>query len=98
MSVKDNCKNKVAFDTWEKTGREDRKLTVMMGALAARHDGTNRQFKPQIYQSRRRDKVEIVMTHIIMTEEIIKIDIDHIVVTEEIRKDRIQVDEVWTKL
>ena len=30
------------------------KLTVMMGKLAARDKGTNRQFKPKIYQSRRR--------------------------------------------
>ena len=53
MSIKDNYK-KVTFDTWD--GLEDTidKLTVMMGRLAARDNGTNRQFKPQIYQSRRR--------------------------------------------
>ena len=38
------------------------------------------------------DKVEIFMTHIIMTEEITKIDIDQIVVAEEFSIDRIEVD------
>ena len=45
----------------------------MMGKLAARDNGTNRQFKPQVYQSKGRGQVEFFMIHIIMTEEIIKI-------------------------
>ena len=64
----------------------------MMGKLVTRDDGTNRQFKTQIYQSRKVDKAEIFMTYIIMTEEISEIDIDQIVVTEEISIDEIEVD------
>ena len=48
----------------------------MIGKPAARDNRTNRQFKPQIYQSRRRDKVELFMTHIIMIEEIVKVGIE----------------------
>ena len=59
MSIKDNCNKKVTFDT--RDGLEDKidKLTVMMGKLAARDNGTNRQFKPQIFQSRRRGQSRI---------------------------------------
>ena len=54
MSIKDIYKKKVAFDTWD--GLEDKidRLTVMMGKLAAGDNGINKQFKPQIYQSKRR--------------------------------------------
>ena len=54
MSIKDSYKKKITFNTWD--GLEDKidKLTVMMGKLAARDNRTNRQFKLQIYQSRRR--------------------------------------------
>ena len=63
MSVKDNYSKKVTFDTQD--GLEDKidKLTVMMGKLAARDNGTNRQFKPQIYQSRRRQNRKFYDTH-----------------------------------
>ena len=37
-----------------RTRRKKDKLTVMMGKLSARNNGINRQFKSQIYQSRRR--------------------------------------------
>ena len=48
MIIKDNCNKKVTFDTQD--GLEDKidKLTVMMGKLAARDTGTNKQFKHQI--------------------------------------------------
>ena len=44
----------LTFDT--KDGLEDKinKLTVMIGTLAAKDSGSVRQFKPQIYQSRKR--------------------------------------------
>ena len=47
MSIKDNYNKIVTFGT--RDGLEDKtdKLTVMMGKLAARDNGTNRQFKPQ---------------------------------------------------
>ena len=54
MSTKDNYNKKGTFETWD--GLEDKidKLTVMMGKLAARDNGMNRQMKPHIYQSKRR--------------------------------------------
>ena len=56
----------------------------MMGKLVARDNGTNRQFKPHIYQSRRRGQSRIFfMIHIVMTEEIIKIGTDQIAEIEE---------------
>ena len=55
MSIKDSYNNKkVTFDTWD--GLEDKidRLTVMMGKLATKDNKINKQFKPQIYQSKRR--------------------------------------------
>ena len=54
MSIKDNYNKRVTFDTQD--GLEDKidKLPVMMGKIAARDNGTTKQYKPQIYQSRRR--------------------------------------------
>ena len=48
MSIKDSYNKKVTFDTQD--GLEDKidKLTVMMGKLATKDNGTNRQFKSQI--------------------------------------------------
>ena len=54
MSIKDNYNKKVTFDTWDRLEDKIDKLTIMMGKLAARDKGANRQFKPQIYQSRRK--------------------------------------------
>ena len=48
-----SCNKKVTFYTWDRLEDKIDKLTVMMGKLAARDNGTNTQFKPQIYQSRR---------------------------------------------
>ena len=55
MSIKDSYNNKkVTFDTQK--GIEDKidRLTVMIIKLAANDEGTNKQFKSQIYQSKRR--------------------------------------------
>ena len=54
MSITDSYNKKVTFDTQD--GLEDKinKLTVLMNKLATRDNGTNRQFKPQNYQSMRR--------------------------------------------
>ena len=55
MSIKESHNNKrVTFDT--QGGLEDKidRLTVMMSQLVTKDDGTNKQFKPQIYQSKRR--------------------------------------------
>ena len=53
MSIKDNYNRKVTFDTQDRPEGKIDKLTVMIAKLAARDNGTNKQFKPHIYQSRR---------------------------------------------
>ena len=87
MSVKYSYNKKATFDTPDRLEDKIDKLTAMMGKLAARGNETNRQFKPQVYQSRRRGQSR--KFYDIMTEEITKIDIDQIVVTDEISIDRI---------
>ena len=54
MSIKDSYNKRDTFDTQD--GLEDKidRLTVMMEKLTTRDNGTNRQFKPQIYQSKTR--------------------------------------------
>ena len=55
MSIRDSYNNnKVTFETQD--GSEDKidRLTVMMSKLATKDDGTYKQFKSQIYQSKRR--------------------------------------------
>ena len=54
MSIKDNHSRRVTFDTGDELGDKIDKLTVMIGKLAARDSGSGRQFKPQIYQGKRR--------------------------------------------
>ena len=54
MSIRDGHNRKVSFDTREELGDKIDKLVVMIGKLATRDSGTNRQFKPQIHQSRGR--------------------------------------------
>ena len=55
MSIKDSYNNRnVTFNTQD--GFEDQiyRLTVMIGKLATRVNGINKQFKPKIHQSKRR--------------------------------------------
>ena len=54
MSIKDGHHRKVSFDTREELGDKIDKLAVMIGKLATKESGPNRQFKPQIHQSRGR--------------------------------------------
>ena len=54
MSMKDNHSRRVTFDTGDELGDKVDKLTVMVGKSAARDSGSGRQFKPQIYQGKRR--------------------------------------------
>ena len=44
----------VSFDIREELGDKIDKLMVMIGKQAARDSGSGQQFKPQIYQSKRR--------------------------------------------
>ena len=50
MSIRDGHHRKVSFDTREELGDKIDKLAVMIGKLATRDGGTNRQCKPQIHQ------------------------------------------------
>ena len=54
MSIRDGHHRKVSFDTREELSYNIDKLVVKIGQLATRDGGTNRQFKPQIHQSRHR--------------------------------------------
>ena len=54
MSIRDGHNRKVSFDTREELGDKIDKLVVMIGKLAAKDNGTGRQFKPQIHQNRGR--------------------------------------------
>ena len=54
MNIRDGHNRKVSFDRREELGDKIDKLAVMLGKLAIRDSGTNRQFKPQIHQSRGR--------------------------------------------
>ena len=54
MSIRDDHQRRVAFDTKEELGDKIDKLAGMIGNLATRDSRTNRQFKPQIHQSRGR--------------------------------------------
>ena len=54
MGIKDSYTKKVTFDTHDGLEYKIDQLTAMMGKMAARDNGMNRQFKHQIYQSKRR--------------------------------------------
>ena len=54
MSIKDNHSRRLIFDTGAGLGDKIDKLTVVIGNLSARDSGSGRQFKPQIYQGKRR--------------------------------------------
>ena len=54
MSIRDGHNRKVSFDTMEELGNMIDKFAVIIGKLATRDGRTNRQFKPQIHQSRGR--------------------------------------------
>ena len=54
MSSRDGHQRRVSFDMKEELGNKIDKLVVMIGKLATRDTRTNKQFKPQIHQSRGR--------------------------------------------
>ena len=53
MSIKDNPSRRATFDTGNELGDKIGKLMVMIGKLAARDSRSGRQFKLQMYQSKR---------------------------------------------
>ena len=54
MSIRDSHHTKVSFDTREELGNKIDKLAVVIGKLATKESVSNRQFRPQIHQSRDR--------------------------------------------
>ena len=54
MSIKDNHNRRVTLDTGDELGDKIDNFTVIIGKLAARDSTSGRQFKPQIYQGKRR--------------------------------------------
>ena len=54
MSIRDNQSRRVIFDTGDELGDKIDKLIVIIGKLVARDRGSGRQFKPHIYQGKRR--------------------------------------------
>ena len=55
MSIKDSYnKERVTFDMQDGVEEKIDTLTVMMSKLAANNEGTNEQFKPKIFKSKRR--------------------------------------------
>ena len=83
ISIKDNHGRRVSFDTKKELGDKIDKLTVMIGKLAARGSGSGRQFKPQIYQGKCKDKIEVTMTDAFMISKVIKKEIGQIVKTRD---------------
>ena len=61
MSIKDSHNKKITFNTWDELKDKIYGLTVMIGKLATRDNGTNKQLKPQTYQSRRRAQSRIFL-------------------------------------
>ena len=58
MSTKDSYVNKrVTFDTKDALEEKIDRLMTMMSKLTAQDDEQNKQFKPKIYQGRRRGQV-----------------------------------------
>ena len=56
MNIKDSYSSnkKVTFDTQDRIEENIDKLTVMMNKLTTKDDGLNKQFKPEIFQGKRR--------------------------------------------
>ena len=58
MNMKDGYINKkVTFDTWDILGEKIDRHTTMMSKLTTQDDGQNKQFKPKIYQGKRRGQM-----------------------------------------
>ena len=72
MYIKDGYNSKkVTFDMQDRLDDKIDKLTSMVSELTPQVNNNNKQFKPKIFKANTEDKQEIIMTR-----EIIKIDID----------------------
>ena len=54
MSIKDIHNRRITFNTGDELGDKINRLTVIIGKLAARDSRSGRQFKPQLYQGKKR--------------------------------------------
>ena len=97
MSITDKHSGRVTFDTGDELGDMMDKLTVMIGKIAARDNGSGRQFKPQIYQGKRSRQKEVVMINAVMISEVIRIDKGQLVETGDIT-DKIEEDQGLNKI
>ena len=80
MNIKDGYASKrVTFDTQDGLEEKIDRLTSMMSKLTIQDNSQNKQFKPKIYQGKRRGQTETFMIDITIMREIIKIGIDQIV-------------------
>ena len=71
----------------------------MMGKWATRDNRTNRQFKPQIYQSKRRGLSRIFRRDTIMNSEVMKIGTDQIRGIGEFNLlDKVEVDQGMNRI
>ena len=74
MSIRDGHQRRVSFDMKEEFSDKIDKLAVLIGKLATRDSGTNKQFKPQIHNVEVEVKIEITVT----IQETIRIGTDQI--------------------
>ena len=58
MILKEGYSKRVTFDTTDGIEQKIGKLAVMMGKLVTEDEGQNRQFKPQVYQSKWRYRID----------------------------------------
>ena len=71
----------------------------MVGKLETRDSGTYRQFKPQIYQGKEGNRVEIFMIDVIVINKVSKIGIDKIAEIEGFNLvNKVEIDQVMSKL
>ena len=79
MSIKYNYNNKrVTFDMQDRIEEKIDRLVAMMSKLTAKDDGTNKQFKPKISQSKRRQTRNFYDKHN-YNQKIIRIGKDQVV-------------------
>ena len=96
MSKKDNHSRRVMFDTVNELRDKIDKLMVMIGKLAARDSRSGRQFKPKIYQGKRRGQNGGSYDRCSYDQWGIKIDIGKTVEVGD-NADKIEVDQGMNK-
>ena len=59
MSIKDSYNKKETFDTQDRLEETIGRLTTMMSKLTPKDNGLNKQFKPKIFQNKRRGQIYV---------------------------------------